>query len=321
MTSTVEQPPESQLAVEPAVRVAKVGYLGFRTPDVSRLVEYYTKVLDFAVVAESPTQAFLTTGPDHHCVVIDKVDRVEQTSARTFVGYEVHGSLSDAQRRLTNLGLSVEHRTDIGPGTPDALVVVEAGSDTPLHLYESQEPSGVPVSGGMRPTKLGHIAAWTSDLSSIQSFYQDALGFRWSDTIGDFFVFLRCNADHHAANFMTNPRIRGMHHVAYEARDVNHLQALIDNLARHEYQLLWGPGRHGPGHNIFTYHYDPDGNEIELFTQLDVIYDEEKGHFEPRPWHEDFPQYPKTWEADLIALAMNKWGPMRPAEAPIGPEA
>jgi hypothetical protein len=76
-------------------------------------------------------------------------------------------------------------------------------------------------------------------------------------------------------------------------------------LAANGFRLHWGPGRHGPGHNIFTYYNDPDGNQVELVTQLDVVYDESKGYFEPRPWHEDFPQYPKTWEIDLAVA--NKW--------------
>ena len=98
-----------------------------------------------------------------------------------------------------------------------------------------------------------------------------------------------------------------MHHIAYEMRDLNHLQTTLDHLAKQEYRLHWGPGRHGPGHNIFTYHRDPDGNVIELFTQLDVMYDESKGYFEPRPWHEDSPQVPKSWEVDIATA--NSWGP------------
>lgn len=290
---------------DPAVRVAKLGYVGFRTPDVARLLEYYTTVLDFQMVEDSPSQAFLTTGFDHHCVVIDKA---ETATGRTFVGYEIHGSLDDAAKRLGDRGYATERRSDIGPGTPDVLVVVEPGSGTPLHLYESQEQSGVPTSPGVRPSKLGHVASFTPGLAELQGFYQELLGFRWSDTVGDFFVFLRCNTDHHAANFMASTKFRGLHHIAYEARDLNHLQTMLDQLASHNFRLHWGPGRHGPGHNIFTYHNDPDGNQIELFTQLDVVYDEEKGYFEPRPWHEDFPQYPKTWEVDLAIV--NKWGPV-----------
>ena len=62
---------------------------------------------------------------------------------------------------------------------------------------------------------------------------------------------------------------------------------MLDHLASNDYRLHWGPGRHGPGHNLFTYHRDPDGNVIELFTQLDSMIDEAKGYWEPRPWHED----------------------------------
>ena len=54
---------------EPAVRVSKLGYVQFTTPDVARLVDYYTKVLDFELVEQAPDGAFLTTGFDHHSVV------------------------------------------------------------------------------------------------------------------------------------------------------------------------------------------------------------------------------------------------------------
>ena len=55
-----------------AIRVAKLGYVGFETPDVSRLVEYYTRVLDFVLVDGDERGAFLTTGTDHHCVVVTR---------------------------------------------------------------------------------------------------------------------------------------------------------------------------------------------------------------------------------------------------------
>jgi catechol 2,3-dioxygenase-like lactoylglutathione lyase family enzyme len=289
------------------VTASKLGYVGFETPDVDRMVEYYTRVLDFVLVERSTDQAFLTTGFDHHCIVINK--GVQQP--RSFVGYELWQEIGDAERLLRDSGHEVERRTDIAPSTPDVLILHEPDTGTPLHLFQGQAPSGVDGYTPLRPTKLGHIAAFVPDLVSMQSFYQDLLGFRWSDTIADFFVFLRCNGDHHAANFMQSAKRQGMHHIAYEMRDLNHLQSMLDHLARNDYRLEWGPGRHGAGHNIFTYHHDPDGNVVELFTQLDVITDEAKGYFEPRPWHETFPQYPRTWQADLVAV--NSWGPINPA--------
>jgi catechol 2,3-dioxygenase-like lactoylglutathione lyase family enzyme len=296
--------PLSGTTLDPATSVSKLGYVEFTTPDPDQLVEYYTKALSFELVDQDSERAYLTTGFDHHCVVLKR----GEAGGRTTVGYEVADSLSDAQRRIRAAGYEVSRRSDIAPSTPDVLVLEEPGTGVPLHLYETQSSSGVTPVAGPRPTKLGHVAAFSPSLNQIQGFYQDLLGFRWSDTIGDFFVFLRCNADHHAANFLESKKLSGMHHIAYEMRDLNHLQTILDHLAKQEYRLYWGPGRHGPGHNIFTYHRDPDGNTIELFTQLDTMLDESKGYYEPRPWHEDSPQVPKTWEVDIATA--NSWGPV-----------
>ena len=289
---------------QPAAKVSKIGYVAFDTPDLDKMFWYYTDVLGLQVVARDKNTAYLTTGVDHHCVILNQGDRMP----RSAVGYELWDTVADAQRRLTDAGYDVEHRSDIAPGTPDVLVLTEPTTGVALHLFEGQQPSGATNRAPLPPTKLGHVAAFTPELEQLQSFYQDLLGFKWSDTIGDFFVFLRCNSDHHVANFMASTRKTGMHHIAYEMRDPNHLITMVDHLAKHDFRLHWGPGRHGPGHNLFTYHRDPDGNTIELFTQIDIIHDEAKGYWEPRPWHETYPQYPRTWEVDVATV--NIWGPI-----------
>jgi hypothetical protein len=77
-----------------------------------------------------------------------------------------------------------------------------------------------------------------------------------------------------------------------------------DLLGRRGIPILWGPVRHGPGHNVAVYHRNPDGYLIELFYDMDLMVDEELGYFEPRPWHHDRPQRPKTW----IGLPRDVWG-------------
>lgn len=287
------------------VSVTKVGYVGFETPDLDRMIDHYTNTLDFALVESDGSRAFLTTSFDHHSMVIEKSAAAR---ARTFVGFQIADDLSAAEKGLRASGYAVERRSDIGPATPDVLVVDEPMTNTPIHLFAAQAGSGVTSFDPLTPTKLGHVAAFTPELPAMQSFYQDLLGFKWSDTIADFFVFMRCNADHHAANFMQSSKFQGMHHIAWETRDMTHLQLLLDHMGSRQVRVEWGPGRHGPGHNIFTYHRDPDGNNIELFTQLDTMASEELGYYEPRPWHTDFPQRPKTWEADLASI--NSWGPI-----------
>jgi len=155
------------------------------------------------------------------------------------------------------------------------------------------------------PRKLGHVAFKVADVQKATDFFTDILGFRVSDWMGDFFSFLRCGPDHHTVNFLRNPNEK-MHHIAFELADIGAIQRACDFLGRRRIALIWGPGRHGPGHNVFTYHYDPDGQIVELFTEIDQMSDESQGFFDPRPWHEDSPQRPKVWEPGLFTS--NIWG-------------
>jgi YD repeat-containing protein len=148
----------------------------------------------------------------------------------------------------------------------------------------------------------------TGNPQRCERFYVDQLGFKLSDWLGDFFVFLRCNVDHHTMNFITAKQ-RGMFHVAWELDDSAHLTRACDVLGLNKIKLAWGIGRHGPGHNLYAYHYDPDGNVIETFAELDRISSEEQGYFDPRPYHRDNPQRPKVW----TTLPADLWGPPRPA--------
>jgi catechol 2,3-dioxygenase-like lactoylglutathione lyase family enzyme len=146
--------------------------------------------------------------------------------------------------------------------------------------------------------------AWVvNDPKATCDFYTRVLGFRESDWIGDFFVFIRCNADHHTLNFIRGKNEK-MHHMAFEVKDVVHLQSACDLLGQRKHPILWGPLRHGPGHNMAIHHRNPDDQVIELYCELDQMLDEELGYFVPRPWHHDTPQRPKVWPHGLN----NCWG-------------
>jgi hypothetical protein len=86
-----------------------------------------------------------------------------------------------------------------------------------------------------------------------------------------------------------------LHHVAFELKDAAHLQYARDILGQQRITIVRGPLRHSPGHNVAIYHANPDGLVVEFFIELDQMKDEELGYFEPKPWHRDFPQRPKTW--------------------------
>jgi hypothetical protein len=107
-------------------------------------------------------------------------------------------------------------------------------------------------------------------------------------------------------NFLRNAQV-AIHHIAFEVRDWSDIKRACDLLARNSIKLTWGPIRHIIGHNIAIYHKNPDGVTIEFFCDMDQMFDEELGFFEPRPWHQDRPQRPKVWGDDTPS---NWWGPM-----------
>jgi catechol 2,3-dioxygenase-like lactoylglutathione lyase family enzyme len=159
---------------------------------------------------------------------------------------------------------------------------------------------------GIGPIKLGHCAFVVPDVQQTCDFYERVLGFKVSDWNGDFFVFMRCNPDHHTVNFIRGKRAK-MHHIAFEVRDFSAVEQGCDVLSHHRIPIIWGPLRHGPGHNVSIYHRNPDEHVIEFFAELDQVLDEELGFFDPRPWHADRPQRPKVWSRENRAVA--GWGP------------
>jgi catechol-2,3-dioxygenase len=283
---------------------------GITTRDLDRLSDYYVSVLGLAETERTTTHAYLTTGLDHHVITLqDGPD-----DALSYIAFELSPeiTLSEAAQQLDSTGVRTERRSDAEPGIPDCLEFDDPEGNR-VRLIDKIARTGrtAPPNTGVGPNKLGHVCVRAVDVPKLCSWYEEQLGFRWSDWIADFFVFVRCGPDHHTLNLLKGERSGNvLHHIAFELEDGAHIHRACDLLAEHGYSLIWGPGRHGPGHNIFTYHRDPDGNTVELFTELDVMI-EEDGAFAPRPWHEDTPQRPKRWTPD--PLAPNRWG--------IGPPA
>lgn len=276
------------------IQAKRIGHATFETPDLDRQIDYYHEVVGLTPVARDGNSAYLATGVGQLAIVLTKGS--EQGCKRIAFEASPALDLKDAQKQLTAMGLKSDLRSDSLPGIGQTVAFTDP-KGTLLELFADSKFVDVPEAArnDSAAFKLGHLAFVVPDPAAMAEFYQKVLGFRVSDWIGEFFVFLRCNADHHAVNF-----IRGnaacMHHIAFELKDAAHLHRSCELLGRKRVPLIWGPVRHGPGHNLATYHRDPDDNITEFFAELDRVLDEERGFFEPRPWHEDRPQFPKVWD-------------------------
>ena len=293
------------------ISVKQIGHATFETPDIERAIAYYTQYLGLTEIQRDGDTVYLACPSDFHSVVLKK----GSTAAVTKLALQLApgADVEEFAKQTSAKGIKVNLKSDASPDTPRVVTLTDP-SGMEVEVFATRPVTEKRLNKkGVVPRKLGHTAFFTPDIQATVKFYQDVLGFRVSDWIGDFFVFMRCNPDHHTVNFLSGPKPT-LHHIAFELNDWNHVKQACDLLTPHNLDLVWGPGRHGPGHNIFTYHLNPDGFTIEMFTELDVMSSEENGYFDPRPWHTETPQRPKVWDPAALR-SRNFWGISKP-EAP-----
>lgn len=198
------------------------------------------------------------------------------------------------RERLERAGMQVD---DDGAGglalaDPDGLRVVCGPRRPPL---DGRLPPST-----IRPRRLGHVNIKVPDAPASARFYADALGLALSEQVGELLYFFRAGSDHHNLGIRGNAERVNVHHVALEVPGWEYYRAFCDRLADLGHTVEYGPGRHGPGNNLFVYVLDPSsGLRIELFADMAHIDDDEA--YEP-----------PRWESSARARTMNRWGPAPP---------
>jgi catechol 2,3-dioxygenase-like lactoylglutathione lyase family enzyme len=275
------------------IHICRMGHAAFATDDVDRLVTYYTRVMGLSLVAREKDRAFLATQTGQIAVELQRGDSPH--CAKLSFELAAGDDLKDVARKLNASGITSTIKGDSIPGVPQVLSFEDVKGTTIELFTEWETPERGEPGTGIGSLKLGHVAFIVPDPKAAADYYVNVLGFRISDWIDDFFVFLRCNADHHTVNFIRGDGVH-LHHYAFEVRDVAHLNAGCDVLGEKQIPVAWGPLRLGPGHSICAFHRNPDDQMVEIYAELDQMKDERLGYFEPRPWHKDLPQCPKVWK-------------------------
>ena len=286
------------------LQIKRAGHSTLTTPDLERMIDYFTRIVGLSLAAQERNRAILATKSGLETIVLERGAAVE--APRLSFQIAPGSDLSEVASRLKKAGIKSERRSDITPGIGEAIAFKDPKGTTLEIFSDFAFAPEDDTFNGIMPLKLGHIAYQSPDVQGIVKFYCDMLGFRVSDWRGDFFAFLRCSRDHHTVNFLRDPKT-AIHHIAFEVRDWSEIKRACDLLAKSNIKLVWGPLRHIIGHNIAIYHKNPDGVTIEFFCEIDQMHDEELGYFEPRPWHQDRPQRPKVWGDETLS---NWWGPM-----------
>jgi catechol 2,3-dioxygenase-like lactoylglutathione lyase family enzyme len=135
-------------------------------------------------------------------------------------------------------------------------------------------PVAIPAIGGKSAGRLQHFVCASTRLEEMMRFYRDTLGMLESDRVLEndavAAAFLRSDPEHHSFASFRAPESRPDHH-CYETASWNDIRDWGDRMAQLRIPLWWGPGRHGPGNNLFFMIEDPDGHKVEFSAELEQL--------------------------------------------------
>lgn len=124
------------------------------------------------------------------------------------------------------------------------------------------------------PLQVTHVVINARDREACTRFLIEVLGFRLSDRTG-FMNFIRCDNVHHAIAYAQSA-ISSLNHIAFEMTDFDAVMRGIGRLKDSGFAPAWGPGRHGPGNNVFAYFVTPFGATMEYTAEVQRIGDDYK---------------------------------------------
>jgi len=125
-----------------------------------------------------------------------------------------------------------------------------------------------------RPIRLSHVVLNSADVDAAERFATAELGFRVSDRTRHM-TFLRCSRVHHCVAY-ARAGYSSLNHVAFEMADVDGVMRGIGRLRDAGYPCVWGPGRHGPGNNVFSYFVGAHGGLVEYTAEVSEAGDDYK---------------------------------------------
>ena len=292
------------------VRVTRLAHVGLWVSDVPAQTRFYRQTLGFNLRATEinstgedvefeDANTFLSLGDEHHCLSLFTDTRANASNGRTpaarsrlhHIAFEVDtdAELAAIAARLSQSGIELALQArDGNPEMGDTLWLNDPDGNRIEISVVPDDSLTVPPGNNegrrsrLRPQALQHLAIRTIHMESMVEFYTESLGFDISDWLLRECAWLRCNNDHHTLMLIQGKP--DIDHIGYSTSAGAELLLWADYLSRQQRAILWGPGRHGAGNDLFLRFADMDGVHIELSAELQQYFDRDVTT-PPRLWH------------------------------------
>ena len=210
---------------------------------------------------------FRGSGPHPHILSIRGASAPAVTAV-TLSGSQDEVDAVHARVRKSGAPHKAVAKFDI-PGEGSGFVVQGAEAQT----YRFVAGASVPplAEAPDMPVQITHAVMNAVDVAACEKFAVDVLGFKVSDRTR-MMTFVRCNRKHHCCAY-AHADFSSLNHVAFEMQDIDAVMRGIGRMRDAGFELIWGPGRHGPGHNVFGYFISPFGSVIEYTAEVGEVDD------------------------------------------------
>lgn len=234
-------------------------------PDLSAAADFYADVWGLTVADRSADAVWLRgTGTDPHLLALRAGETAAirsmtfRTAADADLAHIAAAAVENGARLLHPPRPADEH----GGGR---LAVFRDPRGRTIRLVQADEPAAAAPDPD-RPERLAHVNINSTDVAADTAFFTDALGFALTDR-SKTMAFVRTNSDHHSIVISEAP-VDTLNHVAFQLPDWEGVMRASGRMVDHRFPIGWGPGRHGPGNNVFAYFVDPFGVVVEYTAEV-----------------------------------------------------
>jgi catechol 2,3-dioxygenase-like lactoylglutathione lyase family enzyme len=247
--------------------------------DPASLLPFYEQTWGLERVTDTDTGVIMlrARGAEHH--VLSLVPGTGHALEQITLGAESPAAVDTIAERLRAAGLTLEREP---APTPEAgggyALVVRDPEGRRIEISADVASNDGPTHREFGPDRLSHIVLNSTDVAASKHFFIEILGFRISDWYeNDQMIFLSCNELHHCV-VLAAGKWTSLNHVAFEVSSADEVMRALGRMRKAGVDTIWGPGRHGPGGNVFCYFVDPVGNVIEYTAELLIIDEQWQAH-------------------------------------------
>ena len=216
------------------------------------------------------TTFFRGSGPHPHILSI-RAAKAPAVTSITLSGSKEEIAAVRARVRSSDAPHKDVARFDI-PGEGSGFVVQGPEAQAYRFVADAAMPSAIDAPDS--PIQITHAVMNAVDVAACEKFAVDVLGFRVSDRTR-MMTFVRCNQKHHCCAY-AHAEFSSLNHIAFEMRDIDAVMRGIGRMRDAGFEMIWGPGRHGPGNNVFGYFISPFGSVIEYTAEVSEVDDNYK---------------------------------------------